>query len=144
MIGYVMVGTNDLTKATKFYDTILVPLGLLQAERTATYTAYAPNGSKDAVEFYVTIPFNQKFATHGNGTMIALSAPTMLALKQFHRLGLSSGGTDEGAPGLREEGLRAPGNPRSRARRRADSCPVSGSPPWAAQRLIFQAASARA
>ena len=56
MIGYVMVGTNDLTKATKFYDTILVPLGLLQAERTAIYTAYAPNGSKDAVEFYVTIP----------------------------------------------------------------------------------------
>lgn len=104
MIGYVMVGTNDLTKATKFYDTILVPLGLLQAEHTATYTAYAPNGSKDAVEFYVTIPFDQKFATHGNGTMIALSAPTMLALKQFHRLGLSSGGTDEGAPGLREEG----------------------------------------
>ena len=104
MIGYVMVGTNDLTKATKFYDTILVPLGLFQAERTAIYTAYAPNGSKDAVEFYVTIPFDQKFATHGNGTMIALSAPTMLALKQFHRLGLSSGGTDEGAPGLREEG----------------------------------------
>ena len=104
MIGYVMVGTNDLTKATKFYDTILVPLGLLQAERTAIYTAYAPKGSKDAVEFYVTIPFDQKFATHGNGTMIALSAPTMLALKQFHRLGLSSGGTDEGAPGLREEG----------------------------------------
>ena len=104
MIGYVMVGTNDLTKATKFYDTILVPLGLLQAERTAIYTAYAPNGSKDAVEFYVTIPFDQKFATHGNGTMIAFSAPTMLALKQFHRLGLSSGGTDEGAPGLREEG----------------------------------------
>ena len=104
MIGYVMVGTNDLTKATKFYDTILVPLGLLQAEHTAIYTAYAPNGSKDAVEFYVTIPFDQKFATHGNGTMIALSAPTMLALKQFHRLGLSSGGTDEGAPGLREEG----------------------------------------
>ena len=104
MIGYVMVGTNDLTKATKFYDTILVPLGLLQAERTATYTAYAPNGSKHAVEFYVTIPFDQKLATHGNGTMIALSAPTMLALKQFHRLGLSSGGADEGAPGPREEG----------------------------------------
>tara|TARA_Y100000589_G_C26739350_1_gene461045 strand:- start:130 stop:519 length:390 start_codon:yes stop_codon:yes gene_type:complete len=99
-----MVGTNDLTKATKFYDTILVPLGLLQAERTATYTAYAPNGSKHAVEFYVTIPFDQKLATHGNGTMIALSAPTMLALKQFHRLGLSSGGADEGAPGPREEG----------------------------------------
>jgi len=104
MIGYVMVGTNDLTKATKFYDTILAPLGLLQAERTATYTAYAPNGSKDAIEFYVTIPFDQKFATRGNGTMIALVAPTMLALKQFHRFGLSSGGTDEGAPGLREEG----------------------------------------
>ena len=61
-------------------------------------------GSKDAIEFYVTIPFDQKFATRGNGTMIALAAPTMLALKQFHRFGLSSGGTDEGAPGPREEG----------------------------------------
>ena len=35
--------------------------------------------------------------------MIALVAPTMLALKQFHIFGLSSGGTDEGAPGPREE-----------------------------------------
>ena len=46
---------------------LLALLGLLQAERTATYTAYGPNGSKDAIEF-VTIPFDQKFATRGNGT----------------------------------------------------------------------------
>ena len=33
MIGYVMVGTNDLDRAAAFYDTILAPLGLMQVER---------------------------------------------------------------------------------------------------------------
>ena len=50
MIGYVMLGTNNLDQATKFYDTLFAPLGLL------------------------------------------------------HTVGVQSGGTDEGAPVLREEG----------------------------------------
>jgi len=28
VIGFVMIGTNDLEKSSKFYDTILVHLGL--------------------------------------------------------------------------------------------------------------------
>ena len=55
MIGYVMVGTNDLTMATKFYDTILAPLGLLQAERTATYTASVQMDQKMILNS--TLPF---------------------------------------------------------------------------------------
>ena len=65
-----------------------------------------PKAAKDAIEFYVTMPFDQGPATPGNGTMIALAAPTMQALEQFHRLGLQNGGSDEGAPGPREEGSR--------------------------------------
>ena len=30
MIGYVMVGTNDLNRATRFYNATLAPLGLVQ------------------------------------------------------------------------------------------------------------------
>lgn len=104
MIGYVMVGTNDLDRAAVFYDAILAPLGLVRVERVQTYAAYAPDDAKDAIEFYVTTPFDQRPATPGNGTMIALGAPTMQALEQFHEVGLRSGGTDEGAPGPREEG----------------------------------------
>lgn len=36
--------------------------------------------------------------------MVALAAPKMQALEEFHRLGLQNGGNDEGAPGPREEG----------------------------------------
>ena len=104
MIGYVMIGTNDLDQAVRFYDVLLDPLGLVQVARVETYAAYAPKAAKDAIEFYVTMPFDQGPATPGNGTMVALAAPTMQALEQFHRLGLQNGGSDEGAPGPREEG----------------------------------------
>ena len=75
MIGYVMIGTNDLDRGARFYDALLAPLGLVQVERVETYAAYAPKAAKDAIEFYVTRPFDQAPATPGNGTMIALSAP---------------------------------------------------------------------
>ena len=104
MIGYVMIGTNDLDQAARFYDVLLDPLGLVQVARVETYAPYAPKAAKDAIEFYITTPFDQGPATPGNGTMVALAAPTMQALEQFHRLGLHNGGSDEGAPGPREEG----------------------------------------
>ena len=104
MIGYVMIGTNDLDQSARFYDVIMAPLGLVQVARVETYAAYAPKAAKDAIEFYITTPFDKGPATPGNGTMVALAAPTMQALEQFHRMGLQNGGSDEGAPGPREEG----------------------------------------
>jgi catechol 2,3-dioxygenase-like lactoylglutathione lyase family enzyme len=104
MISYVMIGTNDLDQGARFYDVLLAPLGLVQVARVETYAAYAPKAAKDAIEFYITTPFDQGPATPGNGTMVALAAPTMQALEHFHRLGLQNGGSDEGAPGPREEG----------------------------------------
>ena len=104
MIGYVMIGTNDLDQGARFYDVLLAPLGLVQVARVETYEAYAPKAAKDAIEFYITTPFDQGPATPGNGTMVALAVPTMQALEQFHSLGLQNGGSDEGAPGPREEG----------------------------------------
>ena len=47
--------TNDLTKATKFYDIILAPLGLLQAERTATIRLTLQMGQK--MPLNSTLPF---------------------------------------------------------------------------------------
>lgn len=104
MIGYVMVGTNDLDRAPAFYDAILAPLGLVRVERVNTYAAYAPETATGAIEFYVTTSFDRRPATYGNGSMIALAAPTMQALEQFHDVGMQSGGTDEGSPGPREDG----------------------------------------
>ena len=104
MIGYVMVGSNDLDRSAAFYDAILAPLGLTQVCRTESYVAYAPETDPEAIEFYVTLPYDGGSCTYGNGTMIAFAAPTVQALDQFHAIGQQSGGTDEGAPGPREDG----------------------------------------
>ncbi|MGE0387487.1 MAG: VOC family protein [Gammaproteobacteria bacterium] len=99
MIGYVTLGTRDLAKARKFYDPVL---GLLDAkptgwtsERAAFYQA--GNGPMIAVMY----PFDGRPATWGNGSMVALAAPTRQVVDKMHALALSLGGADEGAPGLR-------------------------------------------
>ncbi len=104
MIGYVMVGSGDLDRSAVFYDAVLAPLGLVHAGRTESFVAYAPNFDLEAVEFYVTLPYDGGASTHGNGTMIAFAAPTIQSLSQFYAIGLKIGGTDEGAPGPREKG----------------------------------------
>jgi hypothetical protein len=37
MIGYVMMGSNDLPKSAAFYDRIFAPLGLTRAEEADEY-----------------------------------------------------------------------------------------------------------
>ena len=60
MIGYVMVGTNDLDKAIIFYDDVLRELNLKRVETDTEYAAYAPMDKPTEIEFYVTKPFNKK------------------------------------------------------------------------------------
>ncbi len=101
MLAYVMVGTNDLNRAIRFYDAALAPLGLVRSENENDYVGYAPDGEPDRIEFYVTKPFNKKPANFGNGTMISLGAKSRQALDEFHTAALENGGTDEGRPGPR-------------------------------------------
>ena len=101
MIGYVMVGTSDLSRSADFYDAVLAPLGLMEVERTVDYVGYAAKASPGQIEFYVTRPYNRQTVTPGNGTMIALVAESRLAVDRFHAVAMESGGTDEGAPGCR-------------------------------------------
>lgn len=39
MIGYIILGTNDLECAAVFYDAILALLGLVRVERAETFAA---------------------------------------------------------------------------------------------------------
>ena len=104
MIGFVMVGTNDLDKAINFYDSILDIIDLKRVGKTDTYASYAPNNNLEAIEFYVTIPFNNEKATIGNGTQISFYIDSKEKVDTFHSLALSLGAKDEGAPGERYEG----------------------------------------
>ena len=104
MIGFVMVGTNDLDKAIDFYDSILDVIDLKRVGKTDTYASYAPKNNLEAIEFYVTTPFNNEKATIGNGTQISFYIDTKDKVDSFHSSALSLGAQDEGAPGERYEG----------------------------------------
>ena len=104
VIGFVMVGTNDLEKSSNFYDSILVHLGMKRVTVTERYIGYGHSSEDSGVKFYITKPHNKEDATAGNGTMVALSAKTKEAVDKFHATALENGATDEGKPGKRSDG----------------------------------------
>lgn len=99
MIGYVTVGTNDLPRAVSFYDKLFASIGGRRAHDDDRFVvwSFGPAGAG----FGVCKPFDGKPATVGNGSMIALSMVNKAGVDTLHRLALSLGATDDGAPGLR-------------------------------------------
>nr|WP_188566256.1 VOC family protein [Undibacterium terreum] len=51
--------------------------------------------------FLIGLPFNGEDATPGNGKMVALLAPTRLAVERAHAIALKNGSLCEGPPGVR-------------------------------------------
>ena len=101
MIGFVMVGTNNLDKATKFYDTLLDVIELERVVTNEKYIGYASKEKSDEIEFYVTNPVNKEKATFGNGTQISFLINSKDLVNSFYNVGIKLGGKDEGAPGIR-------------------------------------------
>ncbi len=99
MIGYITVGTNDLPRATAFYDALFGVVGIkqmMQLDRGIGWgTAF------DKPMFSVMKPFDGKDATVGNGTMISLVFERPEQVNAVYAKALALGGKDEGAPGLR-------------------------------------------
>lgn len=102
MILNVTLGSNDLIRSRAFYDPVLATLGIALLREDEFELGYGPPGAADPA-LWITQPFDRQPATHGNGTMLALTAPTRAAVDAFHRAGLASGGSDEGEPGPRYE-----------------------------------------
>jgi catechol 2,3-dioxygenase-like lactoylglutathione lyase family enzyme len=105
IFNHICAGSNDLEKSQAFYDAALGALGIknfgLIPDRAVMYGAEAPT-------FMVVIPIDGESACHSNGGTIAFVASSRAAVEAFHQQGQEHGGSDEGAPGHREEG--PPGN----------------------------------
>ena len=104
MIGYVMVGTNNLEKSIKFYDEVLYILGLVRVDKDNTCAGYAQKNGPGSIEFYVTKPANGDPATLGNGTQVSFLTDSREKVEKFHKIGIDIGGKDEGRPGIRPAG----------------------------------------
>lgn len=100
MFSYMMIGTNDLDRAIRFYDAVMRTLSHSRIEdgdeRWASWGGPDPNP-----HITVGAPFDGNPASVGNGMMISFLAETRQAVDRFHAAALANGGSDEGAPGLR-------------------------------------------
>ena len=103
MIGYVILGTNDLPRAASFYDALLGEIGLSR-QMDFGERGYAWGANMDAVMLCVMTPFNGEPATVGNGTMTAIIVNSQEDVDRIHARAIELGGEDEGAPGPRAEG----------------------------------------
>ena len=99
MIGYVIIGTNDMGRSIAFYDALFKTVGIKQLWTHSNMAAWG--ASRNDPAFCIAVPFDGESATVGNGNMIALKMPDRNAVDRIHAKALELGGTDEGAAGLR-------------------------------------------
>jgi len=99
VIGYVMVGTNDLERAQTFFDGVFGEIGAKRSWNNERMTGWT--GGPKSPNVIVTKPYDQQSATVGNGTMVAIATGSPDDVKRVHAKALALGGKDEGAPGFR-------------------------------------------
>lgn len=103
MIGYVILGTNDLPRASAFYDALLAEMGVGRMMEFGA-RGYAWAADMDKPMLCIMTPYDGKPATVGNGVMVGIAVDSRERVDSMHQKALELGGTDEGAPGLRSEG----------------------------------------
>lgn len=103
MFSYVMLGTNDLPRAIRFYDPLMELLGHPKAGRNEEGASWGTFSDNHNIGLCVGRPFNQQPAGVGNGTMVALNVRSIEHIRQLHALALNLGGADEGAPDHRPQ-----------------------------------------
>jgi predicted lactoylglutathione lyase len=99
MIGYVTLGTNDLERATAFYDALLAEIGAARVMDLGRGIAWGV--AMDKPMLCVMKPYDGQAASVGNGVMVALAVGSRDNVDRVHRKALELGGKDEGPVGPR-------------------------------------------
>lgn len=107
MFNHVLVGTNDIERAKRFYDAVLGVLGA-----PAGFPHVAPAGHARVFyrhagsAFCVSEPLNGEPATPANGGTIGFRCESRDQVQAFHDAALQAGGTSiEDPPGERRSDL---------------------------------------
>jgi catechol 2,3-dioxygenase-like lactoylglutathione lyase family enzyme len=102
MFSHIMIGSNDIARSKKFYDSLFAAMGGQPGVEDARgRLAYAHNGGR----FMVSKPIDGKPASHANGGTIGFSMSGSEQVDAWHKAGLANGGTSiEDPPGKRPNG----------------------------------------
>ena len=97
MLSVARYGTNDLARATEFYDAIAALLGAKRVMERDNLVAYK---GADGGMFLIGSPLAGE-ANVGNGTQVGFAAASRAVVDAVYAKAMDLGGSCEGAPGVR-------------------------------------------
>jgi catechol 2,3-dioxygenase-like lactoylglutathione lyase family enzyme len=97
-IDHTGIGVRDVALSAKFYDAALGALGLRRIAQVPK------TGAADAIGYGADFPtfWIDRFHPHGQKYHMAFAAGSRGEVEAFYQAAMSAGGTDNGAPGLRD------------------------------------------
>lgn len=107
MFNHIMLGTNDIERAKRFYDAVLAVLGAGEPVRNVSASGHVRLFYRhDGSAFCLTQPINDEPATAANGGTIGFKCSSPEQVQQFHDVAVAHGGVSvEDPPGPRTGGL---------------------------------------
>ena len=99
MLNHISIGVRDIARTKRFYDAALKPLGYACLSESDSSLGYG----KDAVAFWISATDKPVAADAKSGLHFCFDAPTRKSVAAFHAGALSTGGQDNGKPGLRAD-----------------------------------------
>ena len=104
MIDHTGIGVADVARSADFYDSVLGALGLRRVMQIPS------DDGSDAVGYGVDYPifWIDKFHPHSVRQHTAFAAKNRAEVDAFYAAAMKAGGTDNGAPGLRDTAIGYP------------------------------------
>ena len=99
MFDHVSIGVRDMTRAKRFYDAALAPLGYKCLRDTPALLGYG----SDSVALWISPTESPVPTDPQSGLHFCFDAPTRKSVAAFHAAALGAGGKDNGQPGLRAD-----------------------------------------
>jgi catechol 2,3-dioxygenase-like lactoylglutathione lyase family enzyme len=99
VINHVSIGVRHIPAAKRFYDAVFRPLGYRCVSKGQKSLSYGEDQETFLV-YRVKLPVSRR---KGSGLHFCFDAPTRASVNKFYAAAMKHGGTDNGAPGLRED-----------------------------------------
>ncbi|WP_322516975.1 VOC family protein [Rhodopseudomonas palustris] len=102
MLDHVSITVADIAVAEPFYDAIMAALGVVKVGARGDWLGYGERARPDHPErVYLSIRKGER-PEPAYGRHWCFKAASRAAVDAFWQAGLAHGGTDQGAPGLRD------------------------------------------
>lgn len=103
MLGYVTLGTSNLTAATEFYSALTAGMGWKKLMGTDRIVFFGTSLEQAALA--ICTPYDEQAPTAGNGTMVAFHGGSTEGVDALYARAIELGAQCDGEPGERVPGV---------------------------------------